>query len=102
MLTNLSKLFLTVILSFVSVSVFAQGQSQSSKHDKIPGQFIVTVNTDEDPETVAREHGIEPQFIYHHAIHGFAGSASDLAHQGLLIGLSSACACPNVSPCDRD
>jgi subtilisin family serine protease len=84
MITNLSKLACVLILFFVAGSTFAQGQSQNIGHGKIPGQFIVTVNADADPEEVARDHGINVQFIYRHAINGFTGSASELAHDGLM------------------
>jgi subtilisin family serine protease len=33
---------------------------------------------------VAREHGVRPDFVYTHALTGFAGAISDAARQGLL------------------
>jgi subtilisin family serine protease len=50
----------------------------------IPGRFIVTLREGTDPATVAREHGIRPDFAYTHALNGFAGAISDAARQGLL------------------
>src|SRR5438094_6397726 len=81
MLTTFSKSTLVIILLLAAGSLFAQGNS--GRH-VIPGHFIVTVNPDEDPLAVANEYGIDPQFVYRHAINGFAGSASDLARQGLM------------------
>src|SRR2546423_1532596 len=84
MLTNVSKSLLIFIFLFASRTNFAQAQSHSANPDRIPGHFIVTVDASEDPETVAQDHGIEPKYIFHHAINGFAGSASELAHAGLM------------------
>ena len=50
----------------------------------VPGRFIVTLRERTDPATVAREHGVRPDFVYHHAITGFAGQISDAARAGLL------------------
>ena len=50
----------------------------------IAGRFIVTLRGGEAPSTVAREHGVRPDFTYTHALNGFAGRISDAARQGLL------------------
>lgn len=50
----------------------------------IPGRFIVTVRDGVDPSTVARANGVSPQYVYTHALNGFAGSMSDAARAGLL------------------
>jgi subtilisin family serine protease len=50
----------------------------------IPGRFIVTLREGVEPTAVARGHGIAPDFVYRHALNGFAGAISDAARQGLL------------------
>jgi subtilisin family serine protease len=52
--------------------------------DVIPGRFIVTLREDASPSAVAAEHGVAPQFVYSHALNGFAGAMSDAARTGLL------------------
>jgi subtilisin family serine protease len=49
-----------------------------------PPRFIVTVRDGDDPADVAREHGLAPDFVYRHALNGFAGSISDAARDGLF------------------
>jgi subtilisin family serine protease len=50
----------------------------------IPGRFIVTLKADADPDAVAREYGLQPDFVYHYALTGFAGAMGDAARAGLL------------------
>jgi len=50
----------------------------------IPGRFIITVRDGVDPAAVVRDHGVAPQFVYRHALNGFAGAMSDAARNGLL------------------
>ena len=50
----------------------------------IPGRFIVTVRDGVSPAAVAREHNLKPQYVYEHALNGFAGAMSDAARDGLL------------------
>jgi subtilisin family serine protease len=50
----------------------------------IHGRFIVTLREGVDPTVVAKSHGIAPDFVYRHALKGFAGAISDAARQGLL------------------
>jgi subtilisin family serine protease len=50
----------------------------------IPGRFIVTLRADAEPADVARSHGVHPDFVYRHALNGFAGAISDAARSGLL------------------
>lgn len=50
----------------------------------IPGRFIITLREDVDAASVAAEHGVRPQFVYRHALNGFAGSIADAARNGLL------------------
>lgn len=52
--------------------------------DVIPGRFIVTLRDGASPATVAREHGVAPDYVYSHALNGFAGSMSEAARSGLL------------------
>ncbi len=56
----------------------------SANTPSVAGRFIVTLRERVDPATLAREHGVRPQFIYTHALNGFAGAISDAARQGLL------------------
>lgn len=50
----------------------------------VPGRFIVTLAAKEDPRRVARDHGIEPTFVYQSALNGFAGPMAEAARAGLL------------------
>jgi subtilisin family serine protease len=50
----------------------------------IPGRFIVTLRERVEPAGVAREYGVRPDFVYRHALNGFAGAISDAARSGLL------------------
>jgi subtilisin family serine protease len=52
--------------------------------DVIPGRFIVTIRPDASPVTVADAHGVAPDFVYGHALNGFAGEISASARSGLL------------------
>jgi subtilisin family serine protease len=47
-------------------------------------RFIVTVRDGANPADIARGHGVQPDFVYTHALNGFAGSMSDAARDGLL------------------
>ena len=51
---------------------------------QIPGRFIVTLRERVEPAGVAREYGVRPDFVYRHALNGFAGAISDAARSGLL------------------
>jgi aqualysin 1 len=50
----------------------------------IPGRFIVTLRDGADPASVAREHGVAADYVYRHALNGFAGAMSEAARSGLL------------------
>jgi len=50
----------------------------------VQGRFIVTLAPRANPGAVAREHGVQPDFVYTHALNGFAGRISDAARAGLL------------------
>jgi subtilisin family serine protease len=50
----------------------------------LTGRFIVTLSERTTPMAVAREYGVQPDFVYNHALKGFAGRISDLARAGLL------------------
>jgi subtilisin family serine protease len=52
--------------------------------DVIPGRFIVTVRSDASPIAVADAHGVAPDFVYGHALNGFAGEISAAARSRLL------------------
>jgi len=56
----------------------------SSNAEVIPGRFIITVRDGVSPAVVAGDHGVRPQFVYTHALNGFAGAMSDAARNGLL------------------
>jgi subtilisin family serine protease len=58
--------------------------SQSNSSGTIPGRFIITVRDGVDPAAVAVVHGVSPDFVYRHALNGFAGAMSDAARTGLL------------------
>ena len=50
----------------------------------IPGRFIITLRPGVNAAAVAREHGVQPDFVYSAALNGFAGSIADAARAGLL------------------
>jgi subtilisin family serine protease len=52
--------------------------------DVLPGRFIVTLRPDASPAAVASAHGVSPDFVYHHALNGFAGEISAAARSGLM------------------
>jgi subtilisin family serine protease len=52
--------------------------------DIIPGRFIVTVRDGVGAARVASDHGVSPDFLYAHALNGFAGEISDVARSGLM------------------
>jgi subtilisin family serine protease len=56
----------------------------SANTPSVTGRFIVTLSERTNPAAVAREHGIRADFVYTHALNGFAGAISDAARQGLL------------------
>jgi subtilisin family serine protease len=56
----------------------------SASAPAIAGRFIVTLRERISPSGVARDHGLRPDFVYTHALNGFAGAISDAARQGLL------------------
>jgi subtilisin family serine protease len=60
-------------------SVVASAASRS-----LPGRFIVTLRDGTNPASVAREHGVRPDYVYTYALNGFAGAMSDAARDGLL------------------
>jgi len=41
------------------------------KGKPIPGQYIVTLKTDENPRSVAAIAGVSPRWVYEHAVNGF-------------------------------
>jgi subtilisin family serine protease len=50
----------------------------------VTGRFIVTLAPRTNPAAVAREHRLQPDFVYTHVFSGFAGRISDAARAGLL------------------
>lgn len=56
--------------------------------DLVPGRahrsFIVTLKPGADAESLARDHGMAPKFVYTTVVNGFSGEISDLARAGLL------------------
>ena len=50
----------------------------------IPGRFMVTLKDGVSPSAVAAEHGVSADYVYTHALNGFAGSMSEAARAGLL------------------
>jgi subtilisin family serine protease len=57
---------------------------QASAPGFIPGRFIITLRDGASPAALAREHGISPDYVYAHALNGFAGAMSDAARDRLL------------------
>ncbi|MDP9202508.1 MAG: S8 family peptidase [Gemmatimonadota bacterium] len=58
--------------------------SVSSNAEVAPGRFIITVREGVSPSAVAAEHGLQSDYVYTHALNGFAGRMSDAARDGLL------------------
>ena len=58
--------------------------SVSSNAEVVPGRFIITVREGVSPSAVAAEHGVQSDYVYTHALNGFAGAMSDAARDGLL------------------
>ena len=58
--------------------------SAASGRPDVAGRFIITLRERTDPGAGAREHGVRPDYVYNHALTGFAGRISDAARQGLL------------------
>jgi subtilisin family serine protease len=56
----------------------------SFRSPDVAGRFIITLRERTNPAAVAREHGVRPDYVYTHALTGFAGRVSDAARQGLL------------------
>ena len=53
--------------------------------DQIQGKrFVVVLEDRADPRGVARDHGLSPDVVFEHVFHGFTGSMSDAAREGLL------------------
>lgn len=53
-------------------------------HGKIPGRFIVTLESKSIPADVAREFDISPDYVYRTVLNGFAGEISEAARNGLM------------------
>src|SRR5918995_5859059 len=58
--------------------------AQTAGKLNVAGRFIVTLKERIDRTGLAREHGVRPDYVYTHALTGFAGRISDAARQGLL------------------
>jgi subtilisin family serine protease len=56
----------------------------SARANPVAGRFIVTLRERTDPAGVARDYGVRPDFVYRHALTGFAGEISEAARAGLL------------------
>jgi subtilisin family serine protease len=56
----------------------------SAGQPSVAGRFIVTLRERTNPAAVAREYKLQPDFVYTHALTGFAGRISEAARQGLL------------------
>jgi subtilisin family serine protease len=58
--------------------------SVSTNAEVVPGRFIITVREGVSPSAIAAEHGVQSDYVYTHALNGFAGAMSDAARDGLL------------------
>ena len=65
-------------------STDAPASVPSARAHVIPGRFIITLRDGESPAAVAAAHGVRPEFVYTHALTGFAGAMADAARAGLL------------------
>ena len=52
--------------------------------DRTNGRFIVTLEPKARAADVAREHGLQPDYLYSNVMTGFAGTISEAARSGLL------------------
>jgi subtilisin family serine protease len=58
--------------------------ADKGRRPDVTGRFIVILAERTTPAEVAREYGLQPDFVYNHALKGFAGRISDAARAGLL------------------
>jgi subtilisin family serine protease len=67
----------------------------ASPGSAIPGSYIVVLNEGADPRAVAAVAGVDPQYVYEHALNGFAANLN----QGQLTALERN---PHVSYIEED
>jgi subtilisin family serine protease len=88
-----SILLAVVLASIAACSDSPTGESSdlssspagpSAENVVMPNRFIVTLQDGVSPAAVAREYGAQPDYVYAHALTGFAGAISDAARAGLL------------------
>ena len=65
-------LIFTLLLSFVAVPFPALAQQGSDNANR----YIVVLNEGISPRDIVRENGFVPEFVYEHAVNGFAGPIS--------------------------
>jgi subtilisin family serine protease len=68
----------------VNTEVVGPISADQANSPTIAGRFIITLRARSDPARVASDHRIQPDYMYHYALNGFAGAISDAARQGLL------------------
>ena len=68
----------------VTAPVSTDSAPSFAASERIPGRFIITLRDHADAGSVARAHGVRPDYVYSTVLNGFAGSMSDAARSGLL------------------
>lgn len=56
----------------------------NANYQVIPGRFIVTLRSGENPSEVARDYDVSPEFEYRTVLNGFAGEIGTAAREGLM------------------
>ena len=74
--------FIITIL-VLSLSLPYQAVAQNEGPDSIPGRYIVVLEEGVSPQDVIKTHGAVPDFVYRHALNGFAGPISPVILENL-------------------
>jgi subtilisin len=67
----------------LSIFLFAVAASFSISAQPIPGQYIIHVKPGLDPASLATKHRVKADYVYSHALHGFAAHLTPAALQKL-------------------
>jgi len=77
-----SKL-LGLVLALVCTGII-DARSAENQPYAVPGRYIVLLKQGHKPHEVAGKHGLKPQHVFSHALHGFAGEISAERLESLL------------------
>ena len=74
--TRLLSVSFIITILILSTSLPYQAAAQKGGPDFIPGRYIVVLEDGVSPQDVFRGKGVVPEFVYSHALNGFAGPLS--------------------------